>query len=288
VARVSFELTLSSVSVSEVDENLPAYKQAIAASLSAENNLSIEPGQIEIEVMGARRLRRLLAGVVLEVSIKAFSLTSADSISAVIAQSNAFATNISSELADSGIVTDVSIDDTTITTTILASTTPAPSPAVKEPEAGGGGGGVIGGALGALILVAAFGVYMYRKGQKSKEAKAKVYSEPSIAENAATTAQAVSSGRTAIQPVVPVIEDTESKQEEVVADPGPTVAPPAIKGPTAGLLSPELTAAQLDEDDLDADDLDDMGDMNVLGPPAFFGEWDDDDEEETPPGTPQD
>lgn len=67
----------------------------------------------------------------------------------------------------------------------------------------------------------------------------------------------------------------------------PAATAPAIKGPTAGILSPELSEAQLAEDDLDDDDLDDMGDMNVLGPPAFFGEWDDE-EDETPPGTPQD
>jgi len=289
VAEVTFDLALGDETVASVTDNLATYKQAIAASFT---DVSIEPNQVEIEVQAARRLRRLLAGVVLKVTITTYDIDSSQGIQDTLVSTDVdFGTVLTNELENNhGITTVVTIDAATIDTTILAQATSPPTTApvvdddAEEEATGGGSGAAIGGAVGG-ILVIAFLVFMYQKQKKSKDAaKAKVYSEPSG--DVKTPAQAASAKPASVQPVVPVMEE-ESKEEEVAAEPVPAATAPAIKGPTAGILSPELSEAQLAEDDLDDDDLDDMGDMNVLGPPAFFGEWDDE-EDETPPGTPQD
>jgi hypothetical protein len=260
---VTFELALAgdSVTVSSVMDDLQYYKQAIADSFTGVN---IEPSQVEIEVSAAQRLRRLLGGVVLDVTITAYDIDSSQSIQgALVSADDDFGAKVSEELMNShSITTAVTIDAETISTTILVSPTPSPTPPVTEAEGAvdeeGGGNGAIFGAVGALVVLAVLAVMYRMKGKGKEVAKAKVYSEPPGAGDATTPGQAVGSGRAAsVQPIVPVLEE-ESKEEDLVA---------------AFVLAPEIEKEEiLDEM------LEDEG-MNVLGPPTMLTGFEDSDDE---------
>jgi hypothetical protein len=118
-AEVAFELALGDVTVASVTDNLATYKQAIADSFI---DVSIEPNQVEIEVTAARRSRRLLAGVVLQVTIVAYDIDSSQEIQDTLVSADVdFGTAVANELQNShSISTTVTIDAATIDTTTLA------------------------------------------------------------------------------------------------------------------------------------------------------------------------
>jgi hypothetical protein len=134
---VTFELALGDETVTSVTENLATYKQAIADSFI---NVIIEPNQVEIEVEAVRRSRRLLAGVVLKVTIVTYDIASSQGIQdTLVSTDDDFGTAIANELQNShGIVTTVTIDAATIDTTLLAqATSPTTSPTAAPTALGG-------------------------------------------------------------------------------------------------------------------------------------------------------
>jgi hypothetical protein len=267
---VSFELVVAGVTAIS-DADLTKYKQAIAATID-----NVDASQVEITMKSAR-LRRLADSVVLEVTIRSPTAEIANLVENALTATS-FASALSTNLDTLDITASPTIDTATISKTILI-TSPTPSPPKSVVEGGGGGGAGIGaGADVALLLAAAAAFMYYRKTRKNKDAKAKVYSEPPGGAKPvhADDAQPTT---TSVQPIVPVA-DEDSKEEEfipVISEEEPQV-PNVLAGPIADAFDNE----DLDDDD----DLDDLEGLNILGPPAAFGEeWMD---EDTPPGTPDD
>jgi hypothetical protein len=112
---VTFELALADETVASVEANLAKYQRAIADSLEG-----VEPSQVELTVKSSRRLRRLLAGVTLEVTIKTTTTGSADSITHAVATAS-FVSTLSTEMGEEGITSTVTVDTTTISTSMLVS-----------------------------------------------------------------------------------------------------------------------------------------------------------------------
>jgi hypothetical protein len=283
VAEVTFEIELD---VDNAPTDFAPYKRAIAASIP-----DVEANQVEIVVKSTTRLRRLAAGITLEVTIKTATIDAADTISSFVSASSYTAT-LGTEMVAEAITAAVTVSASSVSTVYLVvppSPPPAASPAEEEEATGGGAAGPAAGGAVAVLLLAAL-IWWYRSKQTKKDAKAKVYSEPA-AGTEPPTKEAVHPSVTGVQTVVPVSTndpspDEESKQEELedydaAAEEAVAVAPTA----SAVLAPPSLVENDLGSDDED-EDLDDLDGLNILGPPAAFGEeWMD---EDTPPGTPDD
>jgi hypothetical protein len=119
VAQVTFELSLAEETVESVTADLGKYQKSIADSLAG-----VEPSEVGITVKAARRLRRLLAGVVLEVKIATATVYIADRIKETVA-APAFQTKLGAELVEEGITATPTIAISSISLEALVA--PAPT-----------------------------------------------------------------------------------------------------------------------------------------------------------------